>query len=57
MCSFVKAECQFKLSKGRKKSLSMAFLEGSMQFKSYAFISGIINSQATLMQRRQGAKK
>lgn len=57
MCSFVKAECQFKLSKGRKKSLSMAFLEGSMQFKSYAFISGIISSQATLMQRRQGAKK
>lgn len=28
MCSFVEAECEFKLSKNRRKSLSMFFLGG-----------------------------
>lgn len=49
MRSFVKAECEFKLSKSRRKSLSMGFWEGYIQFTGYIFISGIINSQVTLM--------
>lgn len=50
MCSFVEAECEFKFSKNRRKSLSMFFFwEGYMQFAGYRFIYGIINSQATLM--------